>query len=321
MNFGLKINLMEMIFFWGTYNMDKLEIIRDIIHTDFDSKNKAFVCPNCGRHNKFEVRNNTLQWHCWVCDFKGISIVSLIKRLKIYDKELYRQAIRFDKQHLNNIPDENENIEEKQEVLYLPDSININELSGILKNKPFNYIKSRNFDEQDIKVFDIRYNKNTKFIVVPSYDINNKLNYYITRNTDVNSYYRYKNPTVSKDVIIFENKLNFKHRMILVEGIFDAITLRRNTTALLGKTIMPKLLNKLIENNTEVVLFLDYDAKKQLIYNAKKLYEKGLDVYIVILDENKDVNDIGYDKAWQLINNAVKITDQNITKYEIILNF
>ena len=46
-------------------------------------------------------------------------------------------------------------------------------------------------------------------IIIPSYDLDNRLNYFIARSIHAEEKFKYKNPPVSKNVIMFENQINW----------------------------------------------------------------------------------------------------------------
>ena len=52
-------------------------------------------------------------------------------------------------------------------------------------------------------------------VIIPSYSESNQLNYFIARSYDGN-FYKYRNPEVSKDVIFFENLINWNAPIILM---------------------------------------------------------------------------------------------------------
>ena len=77
-------------------------------------------------------------------------------------------------------------------------------------------------------------------IIIPSYDEKDELNYFIAR-----SYYEsslpYKNPPISKNTVIFENMIDWSEPLVLCEGAFDAIAIKRNAVPILGKFIPDEL--------------------------------------------------------------------------------
>jgi len=157
------------------------------------------------------------------------------------------------------------------------------------------YLKHRGIRSDDILRYRMGYCETGPYagrIIVPSYDHTNQLNYFTAR-----SFYdggmKYKNPPVTKNIVCFENMVNWKDQIILCEGMFDAISLRRNAIPLLGKTIPKNLEKALLQNKVKnVIIFLDEDAQS----DAMKLeqYLKQYEIHVsVVLTKGKDASDIG----------------------------
>jgi hypothetical protein len=72
-------------------------------------------------------------------------------------------------------------------------------------------------------------------IVIPSYSSEAKLNYFVARNFDPNSPVKYKNPPINKNIVPFELFVNWSSPLVLCEGPFDALAIKRNAIPLLGK--------------------------------------------------------------------------------------
>jgi len=130
-------------------------------------------------------------------------------------------------------------------------------------------------------------------IVIPSFDENNIINYYVGRSYYDNATIRHKNPPVSKDVIGFENQINWKEPIIIVEGAFDAIATKRNAIPLFGKSIHPKLKSKIIQYTKKLYIALDRDAFLDSITYIEYFMNHGIEVYLVNLP-SKDPSEIGY---------------------------
>ena len=78
---------------------------------------------------------------------------------------------------------------------------------------------------------------------------------------------KHKNPPVTKDIIGFENMINWNIPITIVEGAFDSITVRRNCIPLYGKVIMNNLKKMILQKGVkEVNLALDPDAIKKIHY-------------------------------------------------------
>jgi len=144
---------------------------------------------------------------------------------------------------------------------------------------------------------------------VPSYDKNGKLNYYISRSFEKDPGRKYNAPSCNKNELIgFEYYINWKVPVILCEGIFDAIALKRNAIPLFGKTIPKSLMMKLVENDVKTVyLALDNDALKEAINYSQQLLNLGKDVYLIEL-EGKDPSDIGFENITKYLHTAKQLT-------------
>ena len=72
---------------------------------------------------------------------------------------------------------------------------------------------------------------------------------------------------VSKNVIMFENQINWDEPITLVEGVFDAISVKRNVIPILGKFI-PKILNDTIYKKgvKSIKILLDKDAQRTRLF-------------------------------------------------------
>jgi 5S rRNA maturation endonuclease (ribonuclease M5) len=98
--------------------------------------------------------------------------------------------------------------------------------------------------------------------------------------------------------------VDWSEDIILCEGMFDAISLRRNAIPLLGKTIPKNLEKALLQNKVKnVIIFLDEDARADALKLEKHLSQYNMNVSIV-LTSGKDASEMGFDIAWKEIANA-----------------
>jgi DNA primase len=96
--------------------------------------------------------------------------------------------------------------------------------------------------------------------------------------------------------------------VVLCEGIFDAIALKRNAVPLFGKTIPEALMMKLVQSDVKTVyLALDNDAFKSSIKYAQQLINLGKDVYLIEL-EGKDPSEIGFEEMTKYLHTAKQLT-------------
>jgi hypothetical protein len=115
---------------------------------------------------------------------------------------------------------------------------------------------------------------------------------------------KYVNSFGSKDIIGFEMFVDYHQPITLVEGAFDAISVRNNAIPLFGKTLSNKLKSALICNTVKKVnIVLDNDAMADSIRISEFLLKNNIETRLVKLD-GKDPSEIGFTKTWELINNT-----------------
>jgi DNA primase len=148
-----------------------------------------------------------------------------------------------------------------------------------------------------IEKYDIGYTVKGEYayrVIIPSYDLDDNLNYFVSRAWVPNKM-KYKNPSVPKDEIIFnESRVNWEENVYLCEGVFDAFFLP-NPIPMLGKMLSNNLFEKLYERaKGEIHICLDGDAWDNALrlyhnLNGGKFYNK---VKILKLPKDKDVCDL-----------------------------
>ena len=139
----------------------------------------------------------------------------------------------------------------------------------------------------------------------------NKLNYFVGRSHDGN-YFKYRNPEASKDIVFFENLINWNKPVILCEGAFDAIAIKRNAIPILGKSLSPALWKRLLTGKLkDIYIALDTDAQKQAIETAEELLAAGFRVFLLELP-GKDPSEMGFKNFTELIQNATELDFQKI---------
>ena len=132
-------------------------------------------------------------------------------------------------------------------------------------------------------------------IVVPSYDKEGELNYYVARSWDPRTKAKYKNPEAEKSKIIFnENLIDWDKDIYLVEGVFDGFFLE-NSIPLLGKFVSENLFKSLYtKSKGNIIISLDGDAWNDSvkIYNELNGGELFGRIKIVKLPKDKDICDL-----------------------------
>ena len=278
-----------------------INILDDILGVGTSMKNdeQAHYCPFCHHHKKkLQINLKTQKWHCWVCDAKGKRIQRLLKRLNVDSRKLKKIYEIYGDDYVVYSKD----TEEEQVELRLP-----NEFQSLLKvpkgkinplyRKVLDYAKSRNLSKEDIRKYNIGYCDSGHYanrIIIPSYDSDNRLNYFIARSVFIEEKFKYKNPPVSKNVIMFENQINWDEPITLVEGVFDAMAVKRNVIPLLGKFI-PKKLNENIYKKgvSSINILLDEDAQDQALHYTMQFQNQGIKTKNIVPSE-KDASDMGF---------------------------
>jgi len=299
--------------------------LEDILGTSkkTSSDERLFHCPFCYHHKpKLSINfgKRSGYWKCWVCDESGKKISSLLYKLGYSKKEI--KSILGD---LESSYNPQENPEEYTVKITLPREYKplwrVTEKTYEYMNA-VRFLKSRGVTMEDIYRYQIGYCDDGKYknrIVIPSFDKNMQVNYFVTR-TYYDEGMKYKNPPASRNNIIFENLINWKMPVVLVEGMFDAITVRRNCVPLLGKILSEKLKQTLVEKKPPMVyVMLDNDAQKEALQIENYLKSVNVNVKLVVPTE-KDAGEMGFEQSWVNINNAINsnFTDMVGTKLQMV---
>lgn len=171
-------------------------------------------------------------------------------------------------------------------------------------NTAIHYLSQRGIKESEIVKYNIGYCEDGLYggrIIIPSYDDSGELNYFIARSFYEDETMKYKNPPVNRDVIVFENQINWNEPITLVEGAFDAFSVKRNVIPLLGKFLLSKLKNKIFEKGVkEITIMLDSDAIEDSTKHSEWFIKNGIKVKNII-PTGKDAGELGYERVNELI--------------------
>ena len=287
--------------------------------------NYSFKCPNgCHPHkNKLEINLNTHQYQCWICGsskegIKGKNLIKLFKQVSASPEKMMelRALVKTE------TSDKEYAIAEK---LSLPKEfkplVNIQQ-SDILGRHALTYIKSRGVTEEDILKYNIGYctsGNYGKMVIIPSYDEDGTLNYFTGRSFEKESKVKYRNPSVSRDIIPFELFINWDLPFILCEGPFDAIAIKRNAIPLLGKNIQSKLMRKIVKSSVDkIYIALDKDAQKQALSFCERLMNEGKEVYLVDMHD-KDPSEMGFKNFIDTISDTLPLTFSGLLEKRLFL--
>lgn len=288
-----------------------IDILEDILG-DYRSHNEysgqiSFDCPVCSYDlkgldhgdGKGNLEINYIQnvYKCWACGDVNDTHGSVHKLIKKHgnQKQLKKYELLM--------PDEREGTIKVYKKVKLPKEFtSFKTASQGLKlthhyRRALAYLRSRNITDEMINRFNIGFCYTGEYanrIIIPSYDADENLNYFIGRSYETKTKFKYKNPEAQKDIIIFnEYLINWLKPIYIVEGAFDSIFLP-NSIPMLGKVMSEQLFSLLYQKAYEIIVVLDPDA----IDNAEKIYHKlnggrlfGY-VWIIKLEGDKDIADL-----------------------------
>lgn len=265
----------------------------------------SFDCPVCSHDIKgldkgdgkgnLEINYTQHVYKCWACAETHDTHGHLGKLIDQYGS-------KKDRQYYNLIrPDEFVKDERKYQILRLPKEFKkFSEVSKIYppRAQAYNYLKNRGVTDEIIEKYDIGFATEGDYsgrIIVPSYDIDGFLNYFVARSWNKYAKLKYKNPEAPKELLIFnESRINWNEDIWIVEGVFDSFFVP-NSIALLGKYVSDKLWEVLYDKaKGRIKICLDDDAWE----DAKKIYYKlsGGKLYgridIIKLPTGKDLGDL-----------------------------
>ena len=297
----------------------KLKILTNVLGPSYrTNKEFLFTCPYCEHHKrKFSVNLDKGYYKCWVCDTRGKNLYRVIRRFGTnHDKSQWRDLTsQVDYNKLEELFDEK--VEEKQ-ILEMPQGF----VSLANKDVPptgfaaRNYLRKRGISKRDIVWWKMGYCSGGEYegrIIIPSFDNEGELNYFISRSYDTAYYPKYKNPPASKNIIFNDLFVDWSSDVVLVEGIFDAIVVGRNAVPILGSTLNQNsvLLRKIVKEDAGVYVALDPDAKKKELEIIKTLLDFDIEVWKVDLGDNDDVGSMDKPQFQKCLENATLITPDN----------
>jgi len=289
--------------------------------------NYSFYSPFIKHHKrKLEVgfdgnRSNFGRWHCWVSNRRGRDFISLLQQVNASKTSIDKvKEILKESKYRRAIIEPTD--EEKAKYIYLP-----NEFSSLASpsrhpdyRNALHYVKNvRGLTDYDILKYNIGYcseGKYSGYIIIPSYDEYGVLNYFVTRAFyDVEQ--KHKNPPLERNIVGFDNLINWSQSLVLVEGAFDAISARINAIPLFGKVVLENLKIKIVKNKVQdIYIGLNTDARRNAIKLAEYFMAAGINIYLMDLG-SKDPNEMGYREFRNIMNNTEKLTFSKILKYKL----
>lgn len=265
-----------------------------------------FNCPACaeekgvdsdGKHNlavNISISAPGLVYHCWRCGetngMKG-SLATLIKRyggkqaLKEYMDVLseMKETGLYDPTIFSG-----STFTVKEDVfVQLPKTFRKIDLSTLKSGNLAKYLQKRKITQDIINKYHIgfttwdekKYQDKCR-IIFPSYDSNGLLNYWVGRDyTGYENKRKYNNCLADKkNVVCFEDKIEWDADIYLTEGTFDAIRIPLNGVPMLGKSLDEEyeLYRKLYDkSNANIIVAIDADTNISEVKRIYKVLDRG----------------------------------------------
>jgi len=265
-----------------------------------DGLNIAVKCPDCGRRGKkkLAIHVKTGQWHCWSCAVKGAKLGSLIKKYRPNFLEEFKRLFEGrpigDLSHIND--------EKQPEPVLLPEGFLL--LAAHLNSKDpdvrdtITYCHQRGLTDRDLWYFKLGTCQSGQYrrrVIMPSFDATGRLNYFAARTIDSAKAMKYLNAKVAKKSLIFnELNIDWSNEITLVEGPFDLSKCNSNAVCILGSHLDETytIFQKIVRNNTPVLLALDPDAADKAQKYAKLFSQYTINVRMLKHGKYSDVGEM-----------------------------
>ena len=173
-----------------------------------------------------------------------------------------------------------------------------------------NYLFHRGLTKIDLcrwRIMAVKTGSFRRKAIIPSFDSEGNLNYYVARSINTNDTIRYRNSQVSKENIIFnEIDIDWSQKVFLVEGVFDAIKCPENTIPLLGSSLSKRsyLYKKIVSNQTPCVVAIDPDLKEKAFKLADLLSSSGCEVQVSFAPNGKDWGDLSKEHTKRILSQS-----------------
>ena len=265
---------------------------------------------------KLQINTQTGKWHCWVSNVGGRNFFQLFKKVSATKEQFDELVELVGENKFYKVKEE-----DKKNIVKLPDDFKPlwNGNDGIVKIHALTYLYKRGITDEDIIKYNIGYCDSGLYsnrIIVPSYDSNGRLNFFVGRDF-YSGKMKYKNSPTSKDIIGFDIFINWDEPIILCEGVFDAMAFKRNAIPLFGKTVPKSLQKKIIEFGVKTLyLALDNDAMSDTIKITEMFLSEGIDVKIMVL-KDKDPSELGFEKLLKSIQTTSTTKFSDLMKYKL----
>ena len=167
------------------YKYELVKLLEKVLYPSYEMKNgeHAFHCPFCNHHKKkLQVNCETQKWHCWVCNAGGHKIGILLRKINA-PKQIISEVLKLlgDYKGVKNEKEEVTKYDVSLPRCYQP---LWKKSDDHLYKNAIAYLKRRGISGIDILRYSIGFCSSNGYanrIIIPSYDAEGKLNYFIAR--------------------------------------------------------------------------------------------------------------------------------------------
>ena len=237
-----------------------------------------------GQHHKRKLQVNLKSdiFHCWVCGWKGGTLLKILWKLGEQDPDFIAYKEEMDAK--KGAPKERK--EKVYERVRLPSEFQAlsRPSDSPYYHQAIAYLTSRGITSEDILDYKMGYCAEGRYgdrVILPSFDEYGDINFFVGRGIWERIQPPYLSGEFDKDIIFNDLLVEWHKPITLVEGPFDAIKAGHNAIALQGKQIFKQLMNKIVHHKPKVVVALDSDAPKEMLGIAADLVNNEVEAFVV----------------------------------------
>jgi DNA primase len=161
----------------------------------------------------------------------------------------------------------------------------------------YKYLKNRNLSDQAIHEYELGFCSEGDYkgyVIVPFYENGEIVFFQARKFLSLANKPDHKNPprdsANGKSQVIFNlDRISKNRSVVITEGVFDAMAVKKNAIAILGKKMSKYQIDKLVSRGVnDIVILLDEDAFEETQQLAANLHDVFDRVAIARLKEYKD---------------------------------